>query len=273
MSVSAPSAVRDVYRDLGPAWSGGPAAAYERLAATAFSRLPRTLAGWRVLDVGAGTGAVSRCVSRAGGWPVALDPAHSMLRQARCDHPDLNGLPLMRSQGEAEHLPFSGRCFDAVVAAFSLSHMARPALALAEMRRVLRPSGYLLSLGFRAEPAHAAKACVDSTAERFGFRPPTWYVHLKELEAAVDTPDALYALASVAGLIDTRIEEVRINSGVDTADDLVRWRLGMAHLASFVAGLSSVVRAELVREAKHALGPAPQPWRPMVLILSSRAPA
>src|SRR4051812_27064163 len=68
--------LRDVYRDAGPAWSIGPARAYERIAATAIARLPGRLTGSRVLDLGAGAGAVSRGISRAGGSPVALDPSH-----------------------------------------------------------------------------------------------------------------------------------------------------------------------------------------------------
>src|SRR6185436_18535308 len=85
MRASAPasaSPLRDGYRDVGPAGSRGPAAAYERMAASAIARLPPHLSGWRVLDLGAGTGGVSRCISDVGGWPVALDPAHGMLRQA-----------------------------------------------------------------------------------------------------------------------------------------------------------------------------------------------
>jgi len=139
IQMPAPTVVRDVYSGVGPAWSNGPAAAYERMAAAAVARLPSTLTGWRVLDLGAGT--------------------------------------------DAEHLPFHDACFDAVIAAFSLSHPAQPAIALAEARRVLRPAGHLLSVSFLAEPAHPAKACVDAAAERFGFRPPAWYAHLKELEA------------------------------------------------------------------------------------------
>ena len=52
-----------------------------------------------------------------------------------------------------------------------------------------------------------------------------------------------------------------------------RWRLGMAHLAPFVAQLPAAQQAQLIREAREALGPAPQPWTPTVLILVSRAPA
>lgn len=272
MQMSAPTVVRDVYSGVGPAWSSGPAAAYERMAAAAVARLPATPGGWRVLDLGAGTGAVSRCIARAGGSPVALDPAHSMLRQARCDHADLDSSPLVCTVGEAERLPFNAGCFDAVIAAFSLSHLARPAVGLREVRRVLRPAGHLLSVSFGAETAHPAKTCVDAVAERYGFRPPTWYAHLKQLEAAM-APEALCALVAAVGLTATHVEEVQADTGVDTPHQLVRWRLGMAHLAPFVAGLSPGKRAQLVCEAQQALGPSPQPWRPTLVILSSRAPA
>jgi SAM-dependent methyltransferase len=267
------ASVLDAYREVGPAWSNGPAAAYERMAAAAVATLPSSLAGWLVLDLGAGTGAASRCIARARGRPVALDAAHGMLLQARQDHRPLGGGRLACTVGDAERLPFRDSCFDAVVAAFSLSHVAQPALALAEACRVLRPAGHLISASFRAEPTHPAKAYVDGVAERFGFQVPAWHARLKQLETAVDTSDALLALVATAGLVEPRVDEVRVDTGMNTADELVRWRLGMAHLAPFVAGLPRSQRARLAREAREALGPAAQPWSPTVLMLSSRAPA
>jgi len=183
------------------------------MATAAIAMLPLPLAGWLVLDLGAGTGPASRCIARAGGRPVALDAAHGMLLQARQDHSHLGSRPPACTVGEAERLPFRTGCFAAVVAAFSLSHVARPGLALAE-------------------------AC------------------------------ALLALAAAADLVEPRVDEVRIDTGMNTEE-----RLGMAHLAPFVAGLPRLQRARLVREAREAVGPAAQPWRPTVLMLSSRAPA
>jgi ubiquinone/menaquinone biosynthesis C-methylase UbiE len=243
------------------------------MAAAAVATLPASLAGWLVLDLGAGTGAASRCIARAGGRPVALDAAHGMLLQARQDHSRLGGGPPACTVGDAQRLPFRDGCFDAVVAAFSLSHVARPALALSEAGRVLRPAGRLISASFRAEPTHPAKSYVDGVAERFGFQVPAWHAQLKQLETAVDSPDALLELAAAAGLVEPRVDEVRIDTGMNTADELVRWRLGMAHLAPFVAGLPRSQRARLVLEAREAIGPAAYPWRPTVLMLSSRAPA
>jgi hypothetical protein len=108
---------------------------------------------------------------------------------------------------------------------------------------------------------------------QFGFQPPDWHAELNQLEAAVNTPHTLTALASAAGLVTVRVDAIQVETGMSTADDLVRWRMGMAHLSPFVVGLAPTDRARLVREARAALGPAPQPWRPTILVLSSRAPA
>lgn len=54
----------------------------------------------------------------------------------------------------AEALPFAGASFDAVVSTFTLCSLADPALALAELRRVLRPGGVFAFLehGLAPEP-------------------------------------------------------------------------------------------------------------------------
>jgi ubiquinone/menaquinone biosynthesis C-methylase UbiE len=272
VQATTPAAVRDGYRGVGQAWSSGPAAAYERMADAVVAELDLRLEDRLVLDLGAGTGAASRCIARAGGRPIALDIAHGMLLQAQRDHGRLGGPALGCAVGQAECLPFAAGCFDAVIAAFSLSHLPRPLVALQEARRVLRPAGRFISASFGAEPAHPAKACVENIAARFGFQPPRWYAQFKQLEAAVDTPEALKALASAADLVALEVAALQVDTGVTTAEDLVRWRLGMAHLAPFMAGLPAAQRAHLEREARAALGPAAQPWRPMVLVLSSRAP-
>jgi demethylmenaquinone methyltransferase/2-methoxy-6-polyprenyl-1,4-benzoquinol methylase len=52
------------------------------------------------------------------------------------------------AQCDAEKLPFPNDYFDIVTVAFGLRNMTHKELALAEMRRVLRPGGRLLVLEF-----------------------------------------------------------------------------------------------------------------------------
>ncbi len=102
--------------------------------------------GQRVLDVGCGTGVVTRMMAeRTGveGHVTGLDPSQAMLDQARrySQFP-----PVAWVAGEGEHLPFSDASFDAVTAQFSLRNMRDWSAGLQEMVRVLKPGGRLVVL-------------------------------------------------------------------------------------------------------------------------------
>lgn len=102
--------------------------------------------GERVLDVGCGTGVVTRMLAeRAGvdGHVTGLDPSEAMLAEARRYS---QSPPIAWIAGEGEHLPFSDASFDAVTAQFSLRNMRDWSAGLQEMVRVLKPGGRLVVL-------------------------------------------------------------------------------------------------------------------------------
>ena len=100
-------------------------------------------AGARVLELGCGTGVLTRLLGR---WPgvatvVGVDPAASLLRRARALAADL---PHVRfEEGDGGAVPFDAGTFDIVILDSVLSHMTEPETALAEARRVLLPGGWL----------------------------------------------------------------------------------------------------------------------------------
>jgi len=106
--------------------------------------------GSRVLDVAGGTGDLSLAFAKKVGktgevWLTDINNA--MLTNGRdrlCD----KGFLLPVAQCDAERLPFPDDYFDCVTVAFGLRNMTHKELALAEMRRVLRPGGRLLVLEF-----------------------------------------------------------------------------------------------------------------------------
>ncbi len=106
--------------------------------------------GMRVLDIAGGTGDLARAFSdRAGdtGLAVLSDINESMLRAGRDRLLDKGRLlPLV--QCDAERLPFADDSFDVVSVAFGLRNMTHKDVALAEMRRVIRPGGKVLVLEF-----------------------------------------------------------------------------------------------------------------------------
>jgi ubiquinone/menaquinone biosynthesis C-methylase UbiE len=94
--------------------------------------------GWRVLDVGTGTGVGARAAaSLAGpeGLVVGIDPAVGMLRVAA------RQAGAHYVQAVAIDLPFRDRTFDAVVSVFTVMHFSRYETALFDILRVLRPGG------------------------------------------------------------------------------------------------------------------------------------
>jgi demethylmenaquinone methyltransferase/2-methoxy-6-polyprenyl-1,4-benzoquinol methylase len=106
--------------------------------------------GMRVLDIAGGTGDLARAFAeRAGdtGLVVLSDINGAMLGAGRDKLLD-KGVMLPLVQCDAERLPFADDSFDVVTVAFGLRNMTHKDIALAEMRRVIRPGGKVLVLEF-----------------------------------------------------------------------------------------------------------------------------
>ena len=242
------SEVAAAYSASGAAWQAGPGAIYERLAEVVVGHAPVPLRGRLVLDVGAGTGAASRAIVRAGGVPIALDVAAGMVSLAR-------GTARV-VVADALALPVWSARVGGVVAAFSISHVPDAAAALREARRVTAPGGPIVASVLAADDAHPAKDAVAAALRCYGWREPGWDGALR----ALGTPERCVAVARAAGL-DAVVHEARVLFPVLGAADLVAWRLGLPQAAPFVAGLQPAARADLARDALCRLGDA---WPPLV---------
>ncbi|MGH9487576.1 MAG: class I SAM-dependent methyltransferase [Terriglobales bacterium] len=93
--------------------------------------------GRRVLDLGSGTGKFLPRLEASGAHVVAVEPVAAMCAELAAGHPGVN---LVRSA--ATHIPLRDGCADAVTCAQSF-HWFASAEALEEIRRVLRPGGWL----------------------------------------------------------------------------------------------------------------------------------
>jgi ubiquinone/menaquinone biosynthesis C-methylase UbiE len=94
----------------------------------------------RVLDLGAGTGAMFPYLCDRGLDLDAIDPDPHMLKRARGRAADLECAVELR-QGRAESLPYADDSFDAVVVAFVLCTVDSVEASVDEVARVLRPGG------------------------------------------------------------------------------------------------------------------------------------
>jgi ubiquinone/menaquinone biosynthesis C-methylase UbiE len=110
-----------------------PAAAVVRRSASAIRRHARRYLGGRMLDVGCGAGWKRDLVGDLVDRYVGLDHEDSM-----------HGLAAVDILGSAYEIPEPDASFDSVLCTTVLEHLERPAAALGEAFRVLRPGGYAL---------------------------------------------------------------------------------------------------------------------------------
>jgi len=113
----------------------------------------RLTEGSLVLDLAAGTGDFTRLVEHTvpGARSVAVDLTLPMLRSGR-------ETGLSRAVcGDAMRLPFANSVFDAVFVGYGMRNFPVLASALAEIRRVLKPGGRLVSLDFFLPPSRVLR--------------------------------------------------------------------------------------------------------------------
>jgi SAM-dependent methyltransferase len=243
-------------------WADGPDRVYQALARALVAAAADGVApvkGLRVLDVGAGTGAAGRAAREAGASQVAsVDPAIGMLRH--CED------PLHPVAADAGALPFGDDSFHLALAAFSLSHLASIGGGLREIRRVARA---LAGSAFAPGWTHPAKALVDQALRPFGYQPPAWYDWLKtETEPAASDPAWIGRQAAAAGFRDATTTEIEVATGLSAPAALASWRLGMAHIAPFLAGLDAD-RAAAVRRAAEDAVTGCEPLTVSMLVLTA----
>jgi demethylmenaquinone methyltransferase/2-methoxy-6-polyprenyl-1,4-benzoquinol methylase/phosphoethanolamine N-methyltransferase len=145
--------------------------------------LAHLVPGERVVEVGCGTGEIAvRAKARTGptGSVAGIDPSPEMIAVARQKAARAN-LDIDYRVAGAEALPFPDATFDVVLSSLMMHHLPEDLKprALAEIRRVLKPSGRLLVVDF-TEPT-----------SRLGRLQPVWLVHRRLPSDVRDLPELL----------------------------------------------------------------------------------
>jgi SAM-dependent methyltransferase len=153
--------------------------------------------GARVLDVGAGSGALTPSIHAAAAdvTVVGLDASTGMLRNCR----STTRIPAIC--GDALALPIRDAAVDAVVLAFVLFHLADPIQAIAEAARVLTGGGRIGTATWAQDDLTEADAVWDKTLTEAGAPP----LPARRVDVGLDGPDAIHRLLTDAGLSPTRI--------------------------------------------------------------------
>ncbi|TCO62665.1 class I SAM-dependent methyltransferase [Actinocrispum wychmicini] len=169
--------------------------------------------GWRVLDVGAGRGAVARAALDRGCVVTATDASQGMVARLAADFPDITA-----RQMDAGRLDFPAGSFDLVTAGFVIQVLADPGMALAEAHRVLAPGG-MLALSLEKQSVGRLRWLYELASEFFGIPVPDD----DDENTGAMTAKKLTVLMTDAGFVDLTAEPVAMPVPLADASALWDW--------------------------------------------------
>lgn len=201
--------------------------------------------GARMLDVGAGRGAVVRAGLARGCHITAVDASSRMVERLSEEFSDI----VVRRM-DAARLAFADDSFDLVTAGFVMEVLDDPARAVAEFRRVLVPGGVLaLSL---ERPTVGGLPWLRSLHVDFF---PAASPHESTVDSASLSADQLDDLLTEAGLLALSRKTVTFSMHLPDPQALWQW-LAIQGLEEAVANLpkerGEEFRARFFAAARHA---------------------
>ena len=184
--------------------------------------------GRTVLDIGAGTGKLTRALIPTGARVIAVEPGEQMLAQLRAAVPEAETV-----LAAAESIPLADGSVDGVTVGQAF-HWFRHDEALPELHRVLRPGGALALIWNARDHDHPVQQSIRELIEP--FVPPGREPHSV---AALEASDLF-----------GRIEEREFRWAQELDAEGVVARIGSV---SFVAAAPEAQRAELARRLREVV--------------------
>lgn len=135
---------RDYFEQIAPTWDAYVASAYEVELQERLTRLLPWHQGMTVLDAGTGTGYLAGMMAPLVGNVTGVDCAPAMLTYAGEKMAQAGYQHVSFREGMAEHLPLATSSVDVAMCHMLLHHVVSPRTVLSELRRVVRPGGYVV---------------------------------------------------------------------------------------------------------------------------------
>ena len=196
-------------------------------------------AGWRVLDVAAGSGNTSIAAARLGTHVTGVDYVPSLLERGR-ERAKAEGFDIEFVEGDAEALPVDDASFDAVISVFGSMFAPDHVKTAQEMLRACRPGGTIAVAswtpsGFIGQMFKTISKHVPPPA---GVQPPPLWgteEHLREIFGddivSLETEECTYTF--------------RFTSAEELVDYFLTW-YGPTHKAFAAASEPGALREDLI---------------------------
>jgi SAM-dependent methyltransferase len=190
----------------------------------------------RWVEIACGPGLIARAMAARVGSVTGLDLTPAMVEKARSEAAAAGVENVSFEVGDATALDHPDDSFDGAITRFSLHHIPAPVRVLEEMRRVVRPGGWVVVSDFVTDDEGEAAAWQEQI-ER--LRDPSHWALL--------TPSRIAALGERAGLVADLQREVPFEIDFD------EWRN---------RGSGGAANAELI---ERLLGEAPATARSFIV--------
>ena len=214
---------------------------FSRRLAPVFADFAGVGAGQRVVDVGAGTGALTAELAQRGAETAAAEPSAAFVAALRARFPGVDV-----QEAAAEELPWPDESFDAALAQLVVTFMSDAPMGLAEMRRVVRPGGTVAVCMWDRDGMEML-AAIDRTRDALGVeRAFSAYRTRDEIAQLVGDGAETELLAVEASYDDFEEFWGALGAGVGPAG---------AWVASLDDEQRTVARAELYRQLDEPDGP------------------
>jgi ubiquinone/menaquinone biosynthesis C-methylase UbiE len=228
--------------------------------------------GERVLDVACGTGVISRLAAERvglGGSVTAIDIAQDMIDVAKAvAGPD--GAKIDWRTADAESLPLPDASVDVVLCQMGLMFMENRSAAVAEMRRVLSPTGrVVVNTPGRIQPVyeHLERAIVEHISPDLGgFVSAVFSMH---------DPDKVAALLREAGLRDVSATESTTIFRLAAPAEFLWQYINLTPMAAFIDQAPDDAKTALERQfvdgvQAHVIDGVTVVEQPMVIATANR---
>src|SRR4029077_11663162 len=115
----------------------------------------------------------------------------------------------------------------------------------------------VLASTYASDDDHPVKSAVETALTEQGWHVPDWYVRTKQAMQSWGTVPAATEIIERAGATPVKVERLEVPFADLTVDDLIAWRLGLAHTAPFLTALGLTAQERIKARARELLGPNP----------------